>query len=405
MKLAAFSVSSWMANRYLFAKNKTSFISIISWLSLIGTAIGLASLIIIMSVFNGLEDLNMSLFNIYDADLTISPVRGKSVVKDTYIVQKLHQQPAIAYFYESLEENVLVKYAGEQTIGKLKGVDDRFLKNVNFKNAIIEGQAGLWVDSIPQAILGVGIQQKLLINLDNFLEPIELLYPKGNTNINQLGQGAINSAYVQPSSVFSIESSYDNYIFVPISVCQKLFEKPHKLSAIEIQLKDKNDIENVQLQLQNTWGKNYKIETRQQKHAAILRAIKIEKLFVFIALVAITCIIALNLYFAISMMIIEKKEDIQTLKTIGFTSDSIRNIFANQGFIITFWGVVFGLILGIGLSFLQQKYGFVKMGTTSSLVDYYPVRLAVMDVVFGAISIFCVGLLASFLPAQNAKKV
>lgn len=405
MKTAFWSVSGWIAQRYLISKNKTSFISIISWLALIGIAIGFAALIIIMSVFNGLEDLNKSLFTIYDADLTIVPSKGKSFLQDPTITQKLNQNPKIAYYYTSLEENVLVKYAGEQTVGKLKGVSNNFLKNKAFQSAVVEGQAQLFLDSIPQAIVGVGIQQNLLINIDNILEPIEFLYPKSTANINNLGEGTISSAYCQPSSVFSIETSYDQHIIVPLTLCQKLFEKAGKISAIEIALKNPKEIEILQQDLEETMGENYKIQTREQKHAAILRAIKTEKLFVFIALTAITCIVALNLYFAISMMIIEKKENLHTLKTIGFTGQDINKIFMSEGFIITTLGTTLGLILGVGLSFLQQVYGFVKMGTSTSLIDYYPIRLEFTDILYGFLGIFLIGLLAGYLPAREADRM
>jgi lipoprotein-releasing system permease protein len=394
-----------IAFRYLISKKKANFINIISWLAMAGIAFGTTALVVVLSVFNGLEDLNRSLFNTFDSDLSIQPKKGKSFDPNLIDLKTLNSIVGIKYYTKIIQESALVKYGEQQSVAIVKGVESSFLKNEAFKKSIIDGEFTLIADSSYQAIIGIGIQQNLSISIENFYTPIEFWYPSKTANLNLATESSFNKTMAFPSSVFSIEQSYDNHIIVPIALTRSLFEKPIEITALEINLNKGVDSQLIKAELENLWGKKLKIITRDEQHLGLLKAIKLEKLFVFLALIFITGIAALNIFFSLSMLVIEKTNDIKTLKALGANKSTIGKIFKIEGFLIASIGAVTGLVIGYILCALQLKYGLLKMGMVSAIVDAYPVRIEFLDFLYTGIAIFILTLLISQFPSKKAENI
>lgn len=399
------NLSYKIAFRYLISKKKTSFISIISWLAMAGIAFGTTALVVVLSVFNGLEDLNRSLFNTFDADLIILPKTGKKFDPAILNLNQLKKHEKVKYLTSVIQENALIKYADNQAVATIKGVDDSFLQNEAFKKSIVEGSFILQKDSTFQAIIGIGIQQSLSISTDDFFNTVEFWYPNKNSNLNLATENSFNKQIALPAGVFSIEQSYDNYVIVPIALTRQLFDREKEVSFIEVNLKNGKDSDAFRAQISPQISKNLKILTRDEQHQGLLRAIKLEKLFVFIALIFIIGIAALNIFFSLSMLVIEKTEDIKILKALGAHKSLIGKVFKIEGFLIATIGAIFGLVLGYILCFLQLKYGLLKMGMVSALVDSYPVRIEFTDFLFTGLAIFLLTLAISQFPSKKAENI
>jgi lipoprotein-releasing system permease protein len=399
------NLSLRIALRYLISKKKASFISIISWLAMGGIAFGTAALVIVLSVFNGLEDLNRSLFNTFDADFVVLPKTGKKFDPKTTNISVIEKLEFVKNVGKVIQENALVKYGDQQSVATIKGVENSFLQNTIFQKSIVEGNFILKADSINQAIIGLGLQQSLSISVENFYTPIEFWFPTNSANLLLPTESSFNKVSAYPSAIFSIEQSYDNFVIVPLELTQALFNRNSEVSFLEINLKAGADIDNSKSEIEKLLNKKLKILTRDEQHIGLLRAIKLEKLFVFIALIFIIGIAALNIFFSLSMLVIEKTEDIKTLKAIGSNKSTIGKIFRYEGILIAILGAGFGLILGYIICFVQLKYGLLKMGMVSALVDSYPVRIEPTDFLFTGIAIFLITLAISQFPSKKAENI
>jgi lipoprotein-releasing system permease protein len=394
-----------IAFRYLISKKKASFINLISWLAMGGIAFGTTALVIVLSVFNGLEDLNRSLFNTFDADFVIQPKVGKKIPESLIDIKTINQISGIAYCTKIIQENALVKYDNEQTVAIIKGVEENFLLKDEFKKSIVQGDFKLIADSSYQAIVGVGIQQNLSISTENYYTPIEFWYPTKTANLSVVSEGSFNKSLAMPAGVFSIEQAYDNYIIVPIELTKQLFDRKTDISFLEINLKPNQNTELIKETIKNKIGDSLKVLTRDEQHSGLLKAIKIEKLFVFIALIFIIGIAALNIFFSLSMLVLEKKEDIKTLKALGTPKSTIGQIFKIEGLLIASIGAILGLIIGYLLCTLQLNYGLLKMGMVSALVDAYPIRIEFLDFLLSGFAIFTITILISQFPSKKAENI
>ncbi len=394
-----------IAIRYLFSKKKANFINIISWLALAGIAFGTAALVIILSVFNGLEDLNRSLFNTFDADLVLKPKSGKNFNINQLNFNKIAKVEGVNYITKTIEESALIKYADQQTVATIKGVDNTFLRNKPFEKSIVDGKFTLGNATDNNALIGIGIEQNLSISTVNFYTPLEFWYPSKSANLNLATENSFNKQLALPSAIFSIEQSYDNHVIVPIALADALFEKNGAITALEINLKPNVNPKEIKEKLLLIVNGNLQILTRDEQHSGLLKAIKLEKLFVFIALIFIIGIAALNIFFSLSMLVIEKTNDIKTLNALGAKRKIIGQIFKIEGFLIASSGAILGLILGYTICILQQKYGLLKMGMVSALVDSYPIRIEPADFIYTGISIFLITLIISQFPSKKAENI
>ncbi|MFC0183515.1 lipoprotein-releasing system permease protein [Pseudarcicella hirudinis] len=395
----------YIARRYFFAKKKASFISLISNISMLGVGVGVTALVIVLSVFNGLEDFQRGLYKSFDPNLKISPKEGKNFLVSEALLKKLQQTEGVASVTQVIQENALLRYRDAQMVVNLKGVDDNFIRQNRLKNSILQGNLVLHEKGQDYMVMGTGVYLTLGVNLEDFLTPVEVWFPKntGSKTIDFTSADAFSRLNILPSGIFAIEQEYDdNYVFVPLSFAKELFEYGNKRTALEVQIKSGADLARIQSSFSNLLGDQFIVQNQDEQHATLLRAIKIEKLFVFLTLSFIIGIASFNIFFSLSMLAIEKKEDVKTLYAMGATSDIIMKIFLFEGAIVAFSGAIFGLILGFLACWLQETFGFISMGIANALVDAYPVKMQFSDFLYTSLTVSLLTVLASYFPARRA---
>lgn len=400
------NISFFIARRYFASRRKKSFISLISNIAMLGVAVGTAALITILSVFNGMEDLNRQLFKSFDADLKITPATGKRFESSAALLQKTNQTADVLLVTQVIEDNVLARYADRRAVVKLKGVDSSYLQRHQLDNSMLDGTLALANNGEPQAVVGITAQQALSLNINDFLTPLELWYPRSDTpTLSFNSPEAFNQQVIRVAGIFALESRFDNYVIVPLPFAAQLLNYGNQRTALEITLQPNADPDAVKLALQQKLGKAFTVQTRDELNASLLRAIRIEKLFVNIALGLIVLVAAINIFFSLSMLVIEKRADLKMLFAMGATTTLVRNIFLFEGAIVALTGATLGLILGIIASWLQLEYGLISMGTPSSLVEAYPIKMEIRDFVITAFLVAIITFLVSFVPARRAAKL
>ncbi|GAB3203064.1 lipoprotein-releasing system permease protein [Pontibacter aydingkolensis] len=392
-----------IAKRYFFSRKKRNIISIISNIAMIGVAVGSAALIIVLSVFNGLEDLIREIYSSFDPDLKITAVEGKSFETDTEFMNRIRKMPGVAVVSEVIEDNALLRYNDRQMVVKVKGVSENFFQQNEIPQSVVEGNSELIYNDTYHALIGRGVQYQLSIRPNNQFVPLQFLYPR-NTKFNPLNpEGAFNSLNITPGGIFAIERQYDDaYVFVPLNFAEELLEYGRRRTALEIKVEQGFKIEQVKRSLQELLGAEFKIQNSDEQHTSLLRAVKVEKLFVFITFAFILFIASLNIFFSLSMLVIDKKKDIAILASMGATANTIRNIFLLEGALVAFIGAAYGLTLGMLICNLQQTFGLVSMGMATSVVEAYPVKMNIEDFVFTGLAIIVITLLVSIRPARKA---
>lgn len=398
------NLSFLIAKRYFFSKKKKSFINFISIISMLGIGIGTMALVIVLSVFNGLEDLNRKIFKSFDADIKISPKNGKSFLIDKEKLTKIKAIKDVWYVTEVIQDNALVKYENSQMVVTLKGVDETFQTYSRLRDSLVEGNFVLTRDSIDYAFIGGNVYAALNISLQNIIEPIEIWYPRNRKSYSLNPDDNINREILNISGVYSLEQLHDDYVYVPLEIAKQLTEYGDKRSAIEIQVKPNANIAQIQASVKSILDENFLVQNQDEQNASLFRAIKIEKLFIFIALIFIIGIASFNIFFSLTMLVIDKQQDLKTLFAMGADEGLVKRIFYSEGALVSFIGAIVGLILGGIICFMQERYGIIKMGMESSIIDAYPVKMQLSDFVFTAVSIIIITLLASYLPAKRAAK-
>ena len=392
-----------IAKRYFFSRQKRNIISIISNIAMIGVAVGTAALIIVLSVFNGLEDLIREIYSSFDPDLKITAMQGKSFETDTEFMNRIRETPGVAVVSEVIEDNALLRYNERQMVVKVKGVSENFFEQNKIDSSVVEGRSELIYNNAYHALVGRGVQYQLSIRPSNLFVPLQFMYPR-NTKFNPLNpEGAFNSLNIAPGGIFAIERQYDDsYVFVPLNFAAELLEYGRRRTALEIKVEQTAQVEQVKAALQEVLGDAFKIQNSDEQHTSLLRAVKVEKLFVFITFAFILGIASLNIFFSLSMLVIDKKKDIAILASMGATASTIRNIFLFEGALVAFIGAAYGLSTGMLICNLQQTFGLVSMGMATSVVEAYPVKMEVEDFVMTGLAIVVITLLVSIRPARKA---
>ena len=397
------NVAFLIANRYFFSRKKRNIISIISNIAMIGVAVGSMALIIVLSVFNGLEDLIRSIYSSFDPDLKISSAEGKSFETDTEFMNRIRRTPGVAVVSEVIEDNALLRYNDRQMVVKVKGVSENFFVQNDIDSAIVEGTHDLFRNDEYFALVGRGVQYQLSIRPSNQFVSMQFLYPR-NTKFNPLNpEGSFNTLNIRPGGVFAIERQYDDaYVFVPLGFAEELLEYGRRRTSLEIKVERGYKVNAVKQSLQEVLGQGFKVQDSDEQHTSLLRAVKVEKLFVFITFAFILLIASLNIFFSLSMLVIDKKKDIAILASMGATAATIRNIFLLEGALVAFIGAAYGLSMGMLVCNLQQTFGLVSMGMATSVVDSYPVKMQVSDFVMTGVTIVVITILVSIRPAYRA---
>ncbi len=392
-----------IARRYFFSKKSQRAINIISMISVIGVMIGTAALIIVLSVFNGFENLILRLYNSFDPDLKISAVEGKSFQLNTFPLQELRNLNGVMYVTEVLEENALVKYHDKQTIVTIKGVSDEFEKMTGIDTMIVEGGYLLKKGDLDFAVVGGGIAYNLQLNTGDLLSQLEIYAPRKNTASLLNPEEAFNRRYLSPSGVFSIQQEFDTkYIIVPLRFAYEILEKDSQVSSLEIGLKPGANLEDLQKSVSALSGSSFEVKNRYQQHELIYKIMKSEKWAVFLILTFILIIATFNVISSLTMLVIEKKKDITILHSLGASSSLLRKIFLLEGLFITLVGAFIGLSIGFVICFLQERYGLVQLGGSGSFViDAYPVKMEAADFFYVLATVFFIGLIAAWYPSKR----
>lgn len=400
------NLSFFIAKRYFRSKKEKNFISIISNISMIGVAVGTMALVIVLSVFNGLEDLIRSLYSSFDPQIKVAPAYGKSFEVTDEWLKKVESVPGVYLLTEVVEDNALVRYKDAQMVVKVKGVAENFIDQKRMDQAIVQGELVLEKDDINYAIIGRGVQYALSINPKNDFYALQMFYPKNVRPGAGIDPGRMyNQRNIMPGATFAIEKQYDeNYIFVPLDFALDLFEYKNRRTSLEIKIADGFREKQVQKNLQAALGEDYKILTSDEQHMGLLRAIKIEKLFVYLTFSFILAIASFNIFFSLTMLAIDKKKDIAILYSMGATNKIIKKIFLFEGALIALTGALLGLTLGLLVCWAQQSFGIVSMGMQTSVLEAYPVKMEIQDFLYTGLTIIIITLLASYRPAIIATR-
>lgn len=400
------NLSLYIARRYLIAKKTHNAINIISWISVISVGIGTFALVVVLSAFNGLEGLVESLFESFDSDIRIESKNAKVFSEEHIDFEQITSIEGVEDYTRVLEEICGVRYKEQQVVATIKGVDESFLSMSNLDSAMIEGDLILEENDIAYAISGYGLASQLGLYLSTSLENLSIYTPKRDriSNINPL-----NSVYrklIAPGGVFYISPEYDNkYVIVPIDFAQQLLDyKEDKISSIEIKVKNGYDMIAIQKQIASLFDQNsFEVKSRYEFNEIIYKTNKTEKWVTFLILVFIMVLAAFNILSSLSMLIIEKKKDLYTLRSMGAKKHLIRRIFFTEGILINLGGALTGLFLGVIVCLLQQHLGLVRL--EGGIVEFYPVILQPLELFYIFLTVLIIGFVTSWYPVRNLTKL
>ena len=389
--------SLYIAKRYLFSKTSTNAINIITFIAVFGVVVGALALFIILSGFSGLRTFSDNMLKDSDPDIRITSVKGKSFKYTDDIHQKLLENAQIKSVSKIIEERVFLKYKDKSQVAFIKGVDENY-KNIIPVDSLLD--VGTWVD--PEfkntAVIGNGISYKLSLGILNFGEPLQIMVPKpgkGFVNVNN----AFKSVATQIIGSYSGSEEFQNkYVFTELSLAQELlnYEK-NQISGIEIKLNSTVDLDDFQEKLQETFGANFSIKTRAQLNALYYKVINTENFVSYLIFTLIIAIALFNVIGSIIMMIIDKQKNLKTLYNLGASIDEIKKIFVLQGFLLTIVGMLVGLVIGVLLVLIQQRYELFMITETLA----YPVEFRWMNLLIVICTISALGYIASKIASSR----
>lgn len=400
----------FIARRYLFSKKSTHVINVISSISVIGVAVATMALVIVLSVFNGFHDLVASLFTSFDPQLKVVPVEGKTAPADDPILTKIRLFPQVDVATETVEDQALAIYNDHQAMVKIKGVDDNFAELSHITDILYgDGSLSLHAANLEYGTVGIRLAQNLGIGAqwDGFLK---IYAPKkeGQLDMTNPGDGFVVDSLNSPGVLFAVkQAKYDkNYIITSISFARNLFGQQGMLSDLEIRLKPGSNLDAVKTEMQQIAGNKYKVLDRFEQQEDTFKIMSIEKMIAYIFLTFILVVACFNIIGSLSMLIIDKKNDVVTLRNLGANDKQITRVFLFEGRMIAVIGAVIGIGLGLLLCFLQQQYGFVRLGDSegSFIVDAYPVSVHYSDVAIIFVTVIAVGWLAVWYPVRALSK-
>ena len=396
----------YIARRYLFSKKSTHAINVISAISAVGVAVATMALIVTLSVFNGFHDLVATFFTSFDPQIEVVPAQGKTAPADDPVLQKIRQMPQVEVATECLKDQALAIYKGRQTMVTLMGVDNSFEQMSRIDEILYgEGAFILHAANLNFGIVGARLAETLGMNA-NWDGSLLIYAPRktGQLDMANPSDGFVVDSLISPGSVFMVkQGKYDrDHVLAPISFARLLFEQQGMLSSLQIRLKNGSDLDEVKKEMKAIAGDKYRVLDRYEQQEDTFRIMKVEKFIAYIFLTFILIVASFNIIGSISMLIIDKKNDVVTLRNLGATDKQIKRIFLFEGRLISFLGAMAGLFLGLLLCWLQQQFGLVALGQSSGtfVVDAYPVSVHPEDVVAVFVTVVVVGFLAVWYPVR-----
>lgn len=394
-------LSIYIAKRYLFAKKSRNAINVISAVSVAGVSVGTMALIIVLSVFNGLEELVDSIFNTFDPDLKITASEGKVFNPDSTRLIHLSEINGISAFSLTIEENALLKYGDRQFIATIKGVDDNYSEVSGIDSVMTDGKFSLWSKGgRPEAVVGAGVANYLGLNI-NFITPLQIYVPRRTGSVNLDPENAFIRRYIFPSGIFQIEQEFDSkYIFIPIDFARELLQYNTEISSIEIKASDPENTGSLQSNVRDLYGKDFTVQNRLEQQEIFYKVMRSERLAIFIILTLILLIASFNIIGSLTMLIIEKERDVEILRSLGADNSLIKKIFIFEGWLISIIGATTGLILGFIICWIQERYGIIRLNSESLLMEAYPVVMKIKDFVIVPATVLLIGFWAAWYPVR-----
>ena len=396
----------YIARRYLFSKKSTNAINVISFISMAGVAVASMALIITLSVFNGFHDLVASLFTAMDPQLVVVPKEGKTVPADDPLLDQIRKMPEIDVAMDCVEDNALAVFGDRQAMVKIKGVEDNFTELTHINDILYgEGEFSLHAANLQYGTIGIRLAETLGTSArwEGFLK---IYAPKreGQLDMANPTEGFVEDSLISPGVVFYVrQAKYDaNYIIVPIAFARNLFDQQGMVTNLELKLKNGTSVDRTKSKIKDIVGEKYDVLDRYEQQEDTFKIMVIEKLIAYIFLTFILAVACFNIIGSLSMLIIDKKDDVVTLRNLGATDKQITRIFLLEGRLIAAVGAVVGIIVGLLLCLAQQTFGLVKLGSTSGsfIVDAYPVSVHPWDIVLVFFTVLVVSFLAVWYPVH-----
>ena len=400
----------FVARRYLFSKKSTHAINVISGISAVGVAVATMALVVTLSVFNGFHDLVATFFTNFDPQLKVTPVKGKTAPADDPILTQIRQMPEVEVATETVEDMALATYNGRQAMVIIKGVEDNFDSLTHIKDIVVgNGDFELHAADMHYGIPGIRLAETLQTGY-TYKTPLKIYAPKreGQLNMANPEDGFVEDELYSPGVVFMVkQAKYDkNHILTSIAFARNLFAQQGMLSSLEMRLKPGSDFESVKQRMQQVAGDKYRVCDRFEQQEDTFKIMKIEKLMAYVFLTFILIVACFNIIGSISMLIIDKKNDVLTLRNLGASDKQIVRVFLFEGRMISAIGAVAGILVGLLLCWLQQRYGIVGLGQSSGsfVVDAYPVSVHPEDILLVFVTVIAVGWTAVWYPVRYFAK-
>jgi lipoprotein-releasing system permease protein len=391
----------FIARRYFFSRKKHNVINVISGISVAGVSVGTFALVVLLSAFNGLEGWVVSLYDAFDSDFKVEALDKKFFATSEVDIKALKAIDGIAFITPVIEENGLVRYRDRQHLVTFKGVGNDYNLHTGIDSMMISGSFDLQYGNSPAAVAGAGVAYALSLSTNDSFNPLELYVPRKNAGNTLNPEEAFNSDVLFASGIFQIQPEFDNkYVILPIDFAAPLFDRESELSSLEIGLKKGFKSRQMKQKLENTLGAAFVVKNRFEQHQLLYKIINAEKWAVYLILTFILIIATFNIIGSLTMLVVEKSDDIRVLSNLGASPALLHRIFFLEGLLISFAGCFIGLVLGFVAIFLQERYGLIWIVEDMP----YPMLVKLRDVGFVVLTVLSIGALAAWYPAGKSMK-
>jgi lipoprotein-releasing system permease protein len=405
----------FIARRYLVSKKSHNLVNVISIISVVGLSVGTMALIIVLSVFNGFEEVIKSLYTSFTPDIEITPATGKTINFTEFPDQKIESIEGVIGLSQVIEEDALFRYRDKQHIARIKGVSDDFVEISGLDSAIVDGSFVLKEGNSEFAVVGAGVAWYLDIYPQNITNLLSIYVAKRGNPSSFNFSNAFNSGALHPTGVFSVQQEFDEkYVLVPLSFAKQMMDYDDEVTSLEIRLDKDADRDDIQDQIREIVGNDFKVRNRYEQNESLFKLLRSEKTAIFFILIFILILSSFNMIGSVSILIVEKKKDIGILSGMGANIGLIKKIFFTEGLLISLTGSIIGLFLGFIILYLQQHYGLLHLGGNDGdfIISSYPVHMIAADFIYVFITVITIGILATIYPVfyltgklQNIMKI
>lgn len=400
-------LSFFIAKRYLISKKSHNLINIISIISVVGLSVGTMALIVVLSVFNGFEDVIKSLYTTFNADLQVTPAVGKTFNYSDFPSEKIIGVEGVVGISEVVEEDALFKYMDKQHIARIKGVSDNFVELSRIDTMTVNGSFILQEGNSDFAVVGSGVAWYLNIYPQNISNLLSIYVPRRGNASSFNFENAFNNRALHPTGVFSIQQEFDEkYVFVPLQFARELLDYSDEVTSVEIRYNHGVDDDNIQGIVQSILGNDYVVKNRFQQNESLFKILRSEKTAIFLILVFILILSSFNMIGSLSILIIEKNKDIRILASMGADMKLIKKIFFTEGMLISLLGSIIGLAVGFLILFIQESFGLLQLGGGEGafVISAYPVKIQLLDFIYVFGTVMAIGIIATIYPVLYLTK-